>query len=61
VILAVVLLAARLAPELATVASIPLMKVIERFLQPATSASLHVCQIRLQSVADGANGPDTSL
>jgi hypothetical protein len=45
-----------LAPRLATV-SVPSMELLKRLLEPAAPALLH-CQIRLQTVADGANRTD---
>jgi hypothetical protein len=60
VILAVVFLPARLAPRLIAVASIPTVELGKRLLQSAVPACLLHCQIRLQIVADGANGTDMS-
>jgi hypothetical protein len=60
VILAVVLLAAGLAPGLVAVSSVPTVKLAQRLLDAAVLASLH-CQIRLHTVADGANKLDMAL
>jgi hypothetical protein len=57
VVLVVVLLAARLAPDLPPIALVPAMKVVERLVEVTPGTTLH-CHIRLQSVADGANNRD---